>query len=439
MNATNSPLHSVLADWFSQAPVVPGSARYLGGYSIGGDRQIVAVIGPRRSGKSTLCRQAIQTLISSGVPHHNIVYINFEDERLLPASSGLLTGLPNVHRELVDLDARYPIFFFLDEIQNVPAWSQWVRRMTEMNRQVHVIITGSSSRLLSREIATELRGRADTVELFPFSFREYLLFKKFLPSRPDKMLLHSSQAPKFLRYFMEYMTWGGFPERFQVRDVQSLLQGYFRAMFVRDLIERFGIKNTRIFGDFLKIQLQRFASLCSLGSLQGDLLSIGYSIAKTTLAEYLDHAKDGFLLFDVPVFADKVTEQLRNPRKIYAIDNGLIRSIRFSSTEDQGRYLENLVYLELRRNRKEIFYCKDKAECDFLIAEKGRPKQAIQVCWDLSHPQTLERELRGITEAMERYKLKEGLLLTRHETGEKKAGNATIKILPVWWWALQEH
>ena len=378
-------------------------------------------------------------MISSGVPHHNIVYINFEDERLLPAQTDLLTGLPNVHRELVDIDSGYPVFFFLDEIQNVPAWSQWVRRMTETDRQVHIIITGSSSRLLSREIATELRGRADTVEIFPFSFREYLLFKKSLPLHHDKLLLHSSLAPKLLRYFMEYLTWGGFPERFQVKDAQSLLQGYFRAMFVRDLIERFGIKNTRIFGDFLKIQLQRFASLCSLGSLQGDLKAIGYSIAKTTLAEYLDHAKDGFLLFDVPIFANKVTEQLRNPQKIYAIDNGLIRSIRFSSTEDQGRYLENLVYLELRRGRKEIFYCREQVECDFLIAEKGRPKQAIQVCWDLSNPQTLERELRGLMEAMERYKLKEGLLLTRQESGEKRAGNHTIRILPVWWWALQEQ
>jgi predicted AAA+ superfamily ATPase len=293
--------------------------------------------------------------------------------------------------------------------------------------------------LLSREIATELRGRADTVEIFPFSFREYLLFKKQLPSRPDKMLLHSSQAPKFLRYFMEYLTGGGFPERFQVKDEQLLLQGYFRGMFVRDLIERFGIGHTRIFGDYLKIQLQRFASLCSLGSLQGDLKAIGHSTAKTTLAQYLDHAKDGFLLFDVPIFANKITEQLRNPVKIYAIDNGLVRSIRFSSTEDQGRYLENLVYLELRRCRKEIFYCKDQAECDFLIAEKGRPQQAIQVCWDLSQPQTLARELRGLMETMDRYKLKEGLILTRHETGEKRVGNRVIRILPAWWWALQEQ
>jgi predicted AAA+ superfamily ATPase len=438
MNTTNNALRSVLADWFSRPAAELGCLRDLGGYELGVDRQIAAVIGPRRSGKSTVCRQAIQALVDSGVPQTNIVYINFEDERLLPAGPEILTMLPDVFRELVDVQAGHQQYFFLDEIQNVPAWSQWVRRMTEGNRQVRIVLTGSSSRLLSNEIATELRGRADTVEIFPFSFHEYLLFKNQLPSRIDKLLLFSLQAPKMVRHFIEYLVWGGFPERFQVKDVQSLLQGYFRAMFVRDMIERFGIKQTRMFGDYLKVQLQRFASLSSYSALAGDLRAIGFSAAKTTIAEYLDHARDGFLLFSVPIFAYKVTEQLRNPQKVYAIDNGLVRSIRFSATEDDGRYLENLVYLELRRRRQEIFYHGGSAECDFVIADKGCPKQAIQVCWDCSQPQTLARELRGILDAMDRFKISEGIILTRHEAREERIGKATIQILPVWWWALHQ-
>ncbi len=435
MNATNNCI-SVLAEWFSQKPSETGSARDLGGYSIGRERPITAVIGPRRSGKSTACRLAVLQLMERGVPHGNIAYVNFEDERLLPADAGLLSGLPDAHREIIDIDPTHPTYYFLDEIQNVPKWSHWVRRMTEMNRQVRIIVTGSSSRLLSQEIASELRGRADTVELFPFSFGEYLLFKKQPPFKADALLLHSNQAPRLLRLFMEYLTWGGFPERFQVQDQQTLLQGYFRTMFVRDLLERFGIKQSRMFGDFLKIQLQRFASLSSLGALEGDLKAIGYHAAKTTLADYLDHAKEGFLLFDVPIFSFKVTEQLRNPKKIYAIDNGLIRAIRFSGSEDLGRYLENLVFLELRRRKKEIYYYAGKAECDFLIAEKGRPMQAIQVCWELSHSQTLDRELRGLREVIEKYDLRNCLLLTRQESGEAMVLGRKVRILPVWWWSL---
>jgi uncharacterized protein len=437
MEATNT-LIPVLSEWFSQKPLETGSVRDLGGYSIGIERQITAVIGPRRSGKSTACRLAVQQLLGRGVPHSNIVYVNFEDERLLPAGAGLLTGLPEAHRELVDIDPAHPTYYFLDEIQNAPGWSLWVRRMTESNRQIRIIITGSSSRLLSKEIASELRGRADAIEIFPFSFGEYLTFKKHLPSAIDALLLHSAHAPQIVRYFMEYLTWGGFPERFQVKDQQALLQGYFRTMFVRDLVERFKINQANMFGDYLKIQLQRFASLCSLGALEGDMKAIGYQTAKTTLADYLDHAKEGFLLFDVPIFSYKVTDQLRNPKKIYAIDNGLIRSIRFSANEDWGRYLENFVFLELRRRKKEIYYYRGKSECDFLIAEKGRPNQAIQVCWDFSHPQTKDRELLGLQEAMDHHKLSSGLILTRHESGEVAMGRRKIKILPVWWWALQK-
>lgn len=437
METTHNNLSTVLGDWFARSKQETGCARNLHGYSIGLTRQVTAVIGPRRAGKSTVCRLTIASLIASGIPSSNIVYINFEDERLSPVSTSFLTRLPQEHAELVKTAPEHPLFYFLDEIQNVPGWSQWIRRMTETNRNIRIVVTGSSSRLLSSEIATELRGRADTVEIFPFSFKEYLLYKKDLPAQVDPLLLHAESAPAIRRHFMDYLTWGGFPERFETEDPQTLLQGYFKAMFVRDMVERFNIQQSRVFGDYLKIQMQRFASLSSLGSLEGDMKSIGYKTAKTTLATYFDHARDGFLLFGVHLYATKVTEQLRNPQKVYAVDNGLVRSIRFSGNEDLGRFLENCVFLELRRRTTEIFYHKGTAECDFIIASQGKPCQAIQVCWEMSNPKTAEREYAGVLDAMQKHDLPEGLILTRDEYGEKVIDNKRIRLLPVWWWALQ--
>jgi predicted AAA+ superfamily ATPase len=398
--------------------------------------RIVSVIGPRRAGKTWFCFQLMKELLAKGVPRENLIYINFEDERLAPLGGAELTYLLEAHGELTAIRKSSDLWCFVDEIQNVPNWSKWVRRVTDQNRALRIVLTGSSSKLLSREIATELRGRTVSTTILPYSFAEFLGAHGRPISDADESLLHSPKRSDIKRLYRLYALKGGFPG-IPDENYREVLQEYYRVMFSRDIIERFAVKNVRLLEDFLKVQLSRFASLSSVSKLEKELAVLGYRLSKNTLNAYLGYAKDVFLLFEAPIFSPKVKNQLLYPRKVYGVDQGLLNAIRFSLSEDRGRILENMVYLELKRREKEIFYFANQAECDFVLVEGRKAAYALQVCFSMEGG-AREREIRGLTEAMDSFGLQSGLILTDDETGEVKVGSKRILLRPFWFFALQE-
>jgi uncharacterized protein len=399
------------------------------------NKRLLSVIGPRRAGKTYACFEIIGDLLKHGIPRKNCIYMNFEDERLIPLDGGELTLLLDTHEELYQRDPGKPLYCFLDEVHNVPNWSKWVRRVIDQNRELTVVLTGSSSKMLSSDIATELRGRGSSIMVFPYSFREFLHARRIDAEYSEK-LLYSPHRSTIKRYFNEYALKGGFPEIAEHEEYRDTLQQYFRTIFARDMVERFRIRNVRQFEDFLKIQLSRFASLSSISNSEKEMEAMGYRLSKNTLMTYLGYARDVFLLFDVCKFDYKVTRQLRAPRKLYAIDQGLLNAVRFSASEDKGRILENIAFLELRRRYQDIYYHSENAECDFVIMSGRRISHCFQVCWSLEHKDTLDREIKGLLETMKTYKLKQGMILTNDEQADVEREGKKIIVRPLWHFAL---
>lgn len=398
------------------------------------DKNILSIIGARRAGKTYLCYQIIQQLRKS-LPKDNIIYINFEDERLYPLKGDELTLLWEICFELFSVDLTKRVYLFVDEIQNAKNWSKWTRRITDQNKNLKLIITGSSSKLLSREIATELRGRTLSFTVFPLSFSEYLRAKA-VPFQV-KNILYSSKRAILKKQFNNYFKTGGFPAVLDAPNPKELLSEYYRVMFYRDLIERYKIKNIKLFEDYLTLLIDQTAFLTSISSTAKKLAEFGHSFSKNTLSNFSRYAQEVFLIFETRQYSYKLKEQLRAPKKIYTIDHGLVRAIRFSFSEDYGRILENIVYLSLKREKKEVYYHKDRKECDFLIVSKGRVREVLQVTKSITDIKTSKREIEGLLEATTQHRLKQGLILTDDHHKTIKISGVTIKILPVWYWLLE--
>lgn len=428
-------LRSILQEWY-EFPLPDLVRRRVDTAPIRRNR-IVSIIGPRRSGKTWLCFQIMKDLLTQGLPKENLLYINFEDERLVPLTGGELTSLLDAHGELREVRKDADLWCFLDEIQNVPNWSKWVRRVIDQNRSLHIVLTGSSAKLLSTEIATELRGRTLSVSLMPFSFAEFLEGQGIAPPNANRNLLHSSKKADVIRQYRIYEERGGFPG-IPETGFRDVLQEYYRAMFSRDIIERHAIKNVRLLEDYLKLQLSRFAALSSISNLEKELSALGHRLSKNTLTSYLGHAKDAFLLFETPIYSPKVKNQLLYPRKVYGVDHGLLKAIRFSTSEDRGRYLENMAFIDLKRRGLEIYYSSDRSECDFVLVQGRKVSHAIQVCHSMADGRTRDREIRGLVEAMQTFDLTRGLILTDDEAGEHVEGKLQITLKPFWYFAIQE-
>jgi predicted AAA+ superfamily ATPase len=403
------------------------------------DRQrLLTIVGPRRAGKTYLGYQLMHRLLRSGVPKRSILVVNWEDERLSPPTGRELTELLPTYDELQDWDGRRPLYLFLDEIQNVPQWSKWTRRVMEQHPSLHLVLTGSSSKLLSTELATELRGRGSSFTLYPYSFDEWLSAAGPVPAVTQE-LRHSREAARLLRSFDSYLARGGFPEVRREEDPRPILQGYYRAMFLRDLVERYRVQNVGLLEDFLKIQISRFAALSSLSSIHKELIEVHGRVSKSTLSQYARAAREILLLFEAMRYSPKVREHLLFPKKVYAVDHGLLEAIRFSATEDQGRLLENAVFMELKRRGYDPFYFKERQECDFVLRDGTQSIAAVQACWALTSARVREREVGGLEEALDRLRLKEGWIITRSEFDEFRRGVLRIHVRPFWHFALDRR
>ena len=381
------------------------------------DNDISVISGVRRCGKSTLLHEIRSVNIEKDY------FLNFDDERLVNFKVGDFQLLYEVFIELFGKQST----FYFDEIQNVPGWERFVRRLHDYKNKVY--ITGSNASMLSRELGTHLTGRFNQQELFPFSFTEFLKFTGNV--LPANSFLNTEQTVQLHKKFISFFTKGGFPGYLLSGNIQYL-KSLYESIIYRDVMVRNGLTNEKEILELVHFVASNTSKLFSFNSLTK---VIGVKNA-TTVKSYLSFLENTYLLFLVNKYDYSVKKQIQNPKKIYFIDLGLVKELGFHHSEDNGRLLENLVFIELKRRRKEIFYHSQKNECDFVIKEKNRIVEAIQVCWSIHNQTTKKREIEGLIDALISYNIKEGLILTDDEEEEFTIKDLKIKVIPTWKWLL---
>lgn len=394
--------------------------------------KVVSLVGVRRSGKTSLLYQIIESL-RERVDPATIVYVNFEDDRLFPLELAHLDVLMEAYFELYPHNQDRKVWLFLDEIQNVQNWELFVRRIYD-TLNLEIFVTGSSSKLLVADISTALRGRTITYEVYPFSFREYLRY------RGIKVNLHSSRSLSFVaNAFDDYILNGGFAETIAATpDIRTrILSDYADLIVYKDIVERHGIKNLALMKHLVKYCFTNMATSASMNKLYNDFKSQGFKLGKDTLFEYFSYLSDAYAVFSVPVFRNSVREEQRNPKKIYAVDNGFKSIFDTSLSPDYGRLYENAAFLHLRRQTREVYYFLQQQEVDFYSRIKGRPIIA-NVCLDLNAPDKRKRELNGLTEAMKYFECDQSWLLTGSHEETVTHDGRTISMLPLWKWLVEE-
>ena len=358
---------------------------------------VTIISGIRRCGKSTLLAQMLQK------EPDKVFFINFEDPRLFDFERN---DFERLDRVIVESDCKN---LFFDEIQIVPEWERYVRQ--KLDEKFRVVVTGSNASLLSKELGTKLTGRNLQRELFPFSFEEFCRFTKKTPS--------TETANKYLHL-------GGFPEYLASRN-QEVLQRLLIDILTRDIAVRYGIR------DFRTLQRLALYLLTNVGKLvSGGKLKTQFEVGATsTVLEYMSHLETSYLLFFVRKFSYSLRKQDVNPRKVYAIDTGLVKANSLSFSEDIGRKFENLVYLHLRRKFEEIYYFAEKGECDFVVFQKGQISLCVQVCYDLNND-NLQREMSGLIEALDFFNLSEGTIVTFSQKDKIEKNGKVLNVVPAW-------
>ncbi|SNZ02719.1 hypothetical protein SAMN06265182_0192 [Persephonella hydrogeniphila] len=395
--------------------------------------KIISVIGVRRSGKTYLLFQTIKKLLEN-TPIERIIYINFEDERLdLKAQD--LSSILEAYKELYPEISLKDTYLFFDEIQNIEGWEKFVRRVYDKYTK-NIYITGSNSKLLSKEIATALRGRTISYEVFPLSFKEFLKFKGL--SFEEKDFYNIEKRGVWKKEFLEYLEYGGFPEIIFFDDEKlklKTLQNYFEVMLYKDLVERFQIKNPLILKYFIKRVVENLGKPLSVNNIFNELKSQGYKISKDSLYEYLEMIEDIYLSIIVKKYSKSMLKTEFSQKKAYIVDSGLINALSFSFKENYGALLENLIAKEFRANGYEIFYYKEKKECDFVVVNKNRI-MPVQVSYSLYNEETKEREINGLLEAAKFLNVKNGIILTFDEFDQIINDDIEIKIFPAYYYLI---
>lgn len=382
------------------------------------------IYGVRRSGKTYILYDLYKKCADRAL------YIDFEDERLEGFEAADFEKLKNAFFELKPgcLDKK-PVFF-LDEVQNIKGWEKFCRRAVE-RENIGVYVSGSSSKMMPFEIATELRGRAWSVEVFPYSFKEYLLAKGVVSAG----LMHGRRKSVLKKHFRDYLRWGGFPEVAELdSDAQKskLVKEYMSAMYFRDLVEKHGVSNIHLFEALSDRLFSSFALKYSLTSFYKQYQD-KFPFSKDLLFRYYKYFIRSMLIFEVKKFSESTYKRMRNPSKIYLVDNALSRRV---TSADEGRLLENAVFLELKRTGHEVFYFDEGLECDFIAKNQDGDIAALQVCLELS-PQNQQRELAGLVASCKWLSRKEGLLITLDEEKEVTADGVKINVLPAWKFLVQ--
>jgi len=394
---------------------------------------IISIIGARRSGKTYILYQKIAELIKLGINKEQILFLNFEDERLTLNVENL-DQIIQAYTELYPENNIKDTYFFFDEIQNVKGWEKFVRRIFDTKSR-HIFITGSNSKLLSTEIATELRGRTVTYTVYPLSLSEYLDFNKV-----EKTLYPQKNKSKVIHYTQKFLKEGGFPENiFFDKQIQlRILQQYFNVMIFRDIVERYKISNIETLKFFIKKIFAGITKPFSINKAYNDLKSLGYKISNKYLYEYIDYCNSVFISQSINKFDFSEIKQAKSDKKTYIIDNGLLSAIEFSVSENNGKLLENMVAMEFLKAGKEIFYFKHKKECDFIVKEKNN-FLPVQVAYEINNNETKQRELKGLIEACNYLRVNKGIIIT-FDTEEKFIHkNIEVSVIPVYKYFLNKE
>lgn len=382
------------------------------------DNRVIILAGIRRCGKSTLLKQIMQT-------RKDYCYINFEDERLLSFRAEDFGILDEVLIEEYGPAGTY----FFDEIQNVDKFETFVRRLQDSGKKV--VITGSNASLLSQEFGTRLTGRYKLFEVYPFSFTEYLRFRK-IPVRKES-LYRAEERVALIKAFGQYTLWGGMPEYLRNKD-PDYIKTLFDNILYRDIIARYAIRRQRLLRELVAI-LSSTATLPFTYNALKKSLGLMNAI---TVKEYISYLSGAYLFFELLRFDYSIKKQLGSPRKIYSIDTAFCTITGFSTSPDKGRLLENIVFIELKRRGSEIFYFTGKRECDFILKEEKKITLAIQVCY-LFTDENRDRECEGLLEALAGFGLEQGLILTSDQDDELDYKGKKIILKPVWKWLLEEE
>lgn len=435
---TKNIFKTLILDFQSRELPVP-TPRALQLPDLGALRKAIVFIGMRRSGKTWAMYQQMHELIRQGVDFKKILYINFEDERLSNLKASDLSSLLDAYFEL------YPLFqdnndlhFFFDEIHEVVGWEKFIRRLLDTEK-MFLYISGSSAKMLSKEIATSLRGRTLTREIFPFSFLEYLRHNNIqvthnITSKQKRLLAHNLEA---------YLHWGGFPETIGVSELfhSELLQGYVNSVIYRDIIERYQIKNVLVLKKLLQYCLQNAATLFSVNKTFNLLKSQGYAISKDSLYEFMSYYEDAYCLFSISLYNFSVKKVMHNPKKIYPIDMGLIKAYTIKEGFVDAARLETAVFLHLRHTEKDIYYYRTQSsqEVDFLTLDVKQQMQLYQVSVSLTDPKTREREITALQQAMQELGLKTATIVTRGDAETVSLAQGKINCIPLQFFLLETH
>ncbi len=394
-------------------------------------RKIITLVGVRRSGKTSILYDMINTL-SQKIDKTKILFLNFEDERLNLQVDDLDLVLQSF-RELYPEHRLEECYFFFDEIQNIDGWEKFIRRVYDTVSK-HIFITGSNSKLLSTDIATSLRGRTLSYEVFPLSFAEYLSFKDIAVD------LYSSKSLAFIKHAQEkFLRDGAFPETLflEERYINPTLQEYFNVMLYKDLAQRYGITNLSALKFFLKRVIASTTKQISINKIYNELKSSGIKIGKNTLYDFLDYVQNIYLALTLHRYDSSLVNKELGEKKVYSIDIGLNNATEFKFSDDIGKSLENAVFLELRRKNQEIFYYRDgRSECDFVVHEKNTIIQAIQVTYEFGNEETKRRELKGFINACKNFHLDRGVIVTYDSEDEFTEEGITIEVIPFYKWVL---
>ena len=400
---------------------------------------IITVPGVRRAGKSSLLMLTVNKLLASGVKREQILWVNFDDERLDRMPTEELDEVLQAYREMYPEIELKDVYMFFDEIQNIDGWDLFVLRVFKSYCR-NVYVTGSNAKLLSSEISTALRGWTLDYEMLPLSFREFCRFKGI----DAHSYLESDKAKRYAA-MEEYIHGGGFPKVVLSTDKSMklrLLQGYFNTMLFRDLAERHAIKNIEALRYFLKRVMQNLTKTTSINAIANDMRSNGVSVSKDDLYNWADWAVEAYLFVRYPKYSRSLVKENQSLRKYYVIDTGMRQAVLMPQSEDKGKLLENIVALELFRRRgadRKMFYWQDGRECDFVVQREEHVEELIQVTWDIEDEDTRKREIDGIKEAAKGTKCNKLTIVTREQKETIEEDGFRIEVVGIEEWLTREE
>lgn len=402
-----------------------------------GSGKIIIVPGVRRCGKSSRMEMVINDLLSQGVERERFLWVSFDDERLVKMTSDELELIIEAYREMFPERDIKDVYMFFDEIQLIDGWEYFVLRLYK-HYSKNIFISGSNATMLSSELKSALRGWPLEEETLPLSFKEYCKFKGI---KTDSWL--EQDLAKIRNAFYAFNNEGGFPEVVLTPnplEKTRILQSYFNTMLLRDIGEHYEISNPQVLRYFLKRIMSNLSKPTSIRALHSDIKSQGLKVSKDVLYDWANYACNIFMFLKVSNYSRSLQKTESSQPKYYCIDNGLRDAVLLPQSEDDGKKLENTVFLQLYRQRspiQQIFYYKGRGECDFVVQEGTEISQLIQVTWSMSDDETRHREINGLLEASKATGCENMCIITSDTSEEIKTDSGkAIRVMPAWQWLL---